>query len=143
MHEPEPNLDTLGGRVEYAIQQSAYSVEAIANKMRISKQSIYQWIDGRTKSIRNEHLFAFSDLVEMNARWIATGSGERRAPRYEDHRIQHMLRLMEALPDYAIDSAAARLIQLLNSSAEQSQKDPRKKAKVIPFPRQGRRDANS
>lgn len=106
MHEPEPNLDTLGGRVEYAIQQSAYSVEAIANKMRISKQSIYQWIDGRTKSIRNEHLFAFSDLVEMNARWIATGSGERRAPRYEDHRIQHMLRVMEALPDYAIDSAA-------------------------------------
>lgn len=99
------DLSTLGGRVGFAVRSSSMPVEAIADRMGITKQAIYQWIDGRTKNIKNEYLFAFADITDFNARWIATGSGPDRPPRYEDRRVQHMLRVMESLPDYAIDGA--------------------------------------
>lgn len=109
MGTDKPELATMGCRVAYAVRRSGLSVEAIADKIKISKQSIYQWIDGQTKNIRNEYLFAFADVTGLNARWIATGEGPETQPRYEDQRIQHALRVMEALPDYAIDSAIREL----------------------------------
>lgn len=113
------DLATLGGRVAHAVQASTYPIESIAARMGISKQAIYQWIDGRTKNIRNEHLFPFADITGFSPRWIATGDGPQRPPRYDDHRVRHILKVMEALPDYAIDGAVKEvdtIAELINQA---------------------------
>ncbi len=123
MESDDLDLSTLGGRVAHVVRSSTSPIEAIAARMGISKQAIYQWIDGRTKNIRNEHLFPFADITGFSPRWIATGEGPQKPPRYDDHRVQHILKVMEVLPDYAIDGAVkevdtiAELIRQAQSAA--------------------------
>lgn len=122
------DLSTLGGRVGHALRESGLQVEAAASRLGINRQAIYQWIDGRTKNIKNEYLFGFADITGFSARWIATGEGSQRPPRYEDRRVQHALRVMESLPDYAIDGAVKELDSIAELIEKASERPEDKKA---------------
>ena len=114
MLKDKPKSSSLGGRVAYAIEQSGQTVKAVSKRLMISEQSIYGWISGATKNIRNESLFDFADVTGFNPRWVATGEGPEKKPIYDDKRIHHALKVMESLPDYAIDQIIKNIDSVAN-----------------------------
>lgn len=72
--------NTLATRVQEAVEaakKSGNSVVTIANACGISRQAVYQWTDGSTKSIDGANLVELAELSGLNARWIATGKGAK------------------------------------------------------------------
>lgn len=136
MQEIKHDLSTRGGRVAYCLEAAGLDTPFAAAKLGITRQAIYGWINVPNTNIKNDHLFAFADLVGFSARWIATGQGPRKPPSYENPRLVRAMELMESLPEYAVDQAVKTLIRSLNSSPKPPPRpSARKLAEVLPFPR--------
>lgn len=74
--QTEYDLDSLGGRVGYALEKSGHTPSSAAVKINCKPQAIYQWIHGPTKNIKNDLIFKLSDITGFEARWITTGKGD-------------------------------------------------------------------
>jgi transcriptional regulator with XRE-family HTH domain len=75
-HSGGSDLRTAHERISYAIKQSSFRKIDIARELKVSATAITMWCNGETKSLHQENLFAFADLIGVSARWIATGQGE-------------------------------------------------------------------
>lgn len=107
-------FETLGERVKHAVVESGLSAEQIGARIGCSREAISQWINGPTKNIKNELLFAFCDVTGFRARWIATGEGPERG--YEEtaiEAIRRMVRVMEKLPA-PYQELAVKLVEQLD-----------------------------
>ena len=69
---------TRGERIAYAIEQSGQTPAGVARIIGCSSAAIYQWINGITKDVKNDLLFALADATGFEARWIGTGKGPER-----------------------------------------------------------------
>lgn len=108
------DLETLGGRVELALDESGLNPNQAAQKMRCKPQAIYMWISGASKTISSELAFALADLTGFEARWIVKGEGPRRSvPSGEgllvtDQKIvsiaQTLIRAQQEGKDYLVDA---------------------------------------
>lgn len=74
--QTEYDLDTLGGRVGYALEKSGHTPSSAAAKINCKPQAIYQWIHGPTKNIKNDLIFKLADITGFEARWITIGKGD-------------------------------------------------------------------
>lgn len=105
----------MGGRVEFALSENGLTPTSAAPLIGCTREAILQWIDGSTKNIKNELLFALADLTKFEARWIATGSGNQRSvkPIY-DTKIQTVVLAMEKMTEYRKDD----LVKISNTFAQ-------------------------
>lgn len=72
-------LNTLGGRVEFSLDESGLNPNQAAKKMDCTPQAIYMLIGGASKTISSELAFSLADLTGFEARWIVTGKGPQRS----------------------------------------------------------------
>lgn len=94
------DLKTKGERVAYALEVAGLTPSAAAKQLKCSREAIQQWISGKTKDIKNDLLFSFSDLTRFEARWIATGKGPpRSAPHPVDEEEQNLAQTFRSLDE--------------------------------------------
>lgn len=90
-------MGTLGDRVAEAIQESQVSVKAVATACGVTVQAVYAWRRGEIKDLRNEHLFELADITGYNARYIATGKGDKKT--ITDQKEKALLDLFRSCDD--------------------------------------------
>src|SRR3990167_2522397 len=66
---------TLANRIKSRREQLGLMPVDLANAAGVSVSAVLQWEKGSTKNLKNEHLFAIADALNVNARWLATGEG--------------------------------------------------------------------
>ena len=66
-------MSTLSERVKRAIKESGHNATSAAKEIGCTPEAVLQWINGPTKNLKGEFLFALADLTGFEARWIATG----------------------------------------------------------------------
>lgn len=71
-------LNTLGGRVDFALDEIGLNPNQAAKRMDCTPQAIYMLIGGASKTISSELAFSLADLTGFEARWIVTGKGPQR-----------------------------------------------------------------
>ena len=81
----------LSERVRHAIEQSGHTPSRVARSIGCTPAPRLQWINGPTKNIRNNLLFALADATRFEARWIGTGKGPERSLAAINHRVNDLL----------------------------------------------------
>ena len=87
-------MSTLGERVAHAINTAECEITAVSDACGISVQAVYAWKRGEVKNLQGNNLFSLADLINFNARWIATGKGPERP--YADEKEKALLDLYRA-----------------------------------------------
>lgn len=64
-------------RLNDAFSHSGYSKAELARRLGLTRATIGAWLHGRSVNIRPDNLFALADVLEIEARWLATGQGPR------------------------------------------------------------------
>lgn len=62
-------------RIARAIESSGKMKKTIAEECGVRPAAVTQWIDGTSKGMKPENLFALSDATGFAPRWIAIGEG--------------------------------------------------------------------
>jgi transcriptional regulator with XRE-family HTH domain len=104
-------MSFLNERVTEAIETSGVEVPDVARACGISVQSVYKWMNGKSKTISGANLMELSRLTGYEARWIICGKGEKR----QDQKALSVFLAMQGMPEYKKDM----LVQASNSLAEQ------------------------
>lgn len=66
--------NTLAERIKAAMVQAGIQNPAeLARKMKVSRQTVQNWVNGRTEKITPELLYRLCDVVNVNGRWMALG----------------------------------------------------------------------
>jgi transcriptional regulator with XRE-family HTH domain len=73
-------METINYRIRDAIQSDPRTQAEIARACHVTKATVNDWMQGRTKNIRPDNLFALADALGVSARWLATGQGSRTDP---------------------------------------------------------------
>lgn len=68
----------INERIARAIQLSGKKKGEVAKACDVANSAVTQWIDGTTKSLKPENLYALAALTGFNARWLAIGEGPER-----------------------------------------------------------------
>jgi transcriptional regulator with XRE-family HTH domain len=88
--------DRLKGRME----EIGVKPGELAGAVGVSISAVLQWLGGTTKGLKPENLFAVSDALGVEARWLGTGKGpkellaraQRREPKLKVDRQAKQLR---------------------------------------------------
>jgi len=104
----EHDLTTKNGRIAFVIDASDHTPSSISRLLHCAPAAIYQWIDGSTKNLKEDHLWNLADITGYEARWISTGEGPARI----DPSIRHVERVLIAMQPEA-RYTAVRLIDTL------------------------------
>lgn len=66
--------NTLAERIRAAMAQAGISTPSeLARKMGVSRQTVQNWVIGRSKNLTPEMLYKLCDAVNVNGRWMALG----------------------------------------------------------------------
>ena len=114
------NMNTLADRVIKAIEASGHNASSIARQIGCSPEAVLQWMSGSTKNIKNEFLFALADITKFNARWLATGDGPEIDSYAMNRHIQHVVAVMEKMPDVVQAEAVKEVDSLAEFAAKLS-----------------------
>lgn len=71
-------MSTLSERVTKALKESGNTATSAARHIGCTPEAVIQWMNGPTKNLKGEFLFALADLTGFEARWIATGEQPER-----------------------------------------------------------------
>lgn len=102
------SMGTLAERVTEAVEAAndhGFTVADIAAACGISSQAVYQWMDGRTKSIDGDNLAELAEMSGFRAIWIA----KERSPKCDTKAIQQALKLLRKMTP-ARQSDAVKII---------------------------------
>ena len=66
-------MSTPSDRVTKAIKESGHSATSAAKEIGCTPEAVIQWMNGPTKNLKGDFLFALADLTGFEARWLATG----------------------------------------------------------------------
>ena len=72
-------------RIAKAIAASGLKKGEIANACGVANSAVTQWINGDSKSIRPENLYALAKATGYNAEWLAIGEGPETAEGLESN----------------------------------------------------------
>ena len=70
-----PNLDTMSGRIQYAMDYRRLNQTWLAKYSGLSKGRISQIINDESSSPAVPALFRIADALSFEPRWLATGEG--------------------------------------------------------------------
>jgi transcriptional regulator with XRE-family HTH domain len=111
-------MKTLAERVTKAIETSGHNASSVARQIGCSPEAVLQWMSGSTKNIKNDFLFALADLTNFNARWLGTGDGPEINNYAINKRIQHVVAVMEKMPDVVQAEAVKEVDSLAEFAAK-------------------------
>lgn len=106
-----------GDRIAKAIKDSGVDVAAVATACNVSEQAVYSWMRGIVKNLRNDNLFALSDVTGFNARWIGTGQGPEIETYSRNPHIARVVKAMQAMPEVVQEEAAKEVDDLASFAA--------------------------
>lgn len=86
-------MSTLSERVTRAVRESGHSATSAAKAIGCTPEAVLQWMNGPTKNLKGEFLFALADLTGFEARWIATGDAPEKTA--QDKRKASLLAYFE------------------------------------------------
>lgn len=119
------SMNTLAERVTKAIETSGNTASSVARQIGCSPEAVLQWMNGSTKNIKNEFLFALADITKFNARWLGTGDGPEIDAYALNRYIQHVVAVMEKMPD-VVQAEAVKEVDSLAEFAAKLTKPPSK-----------------
>lgn len=67
----------IGERLKQVREEKKISVAAVASAAGVSRQAVYAWESGDTKSFKGSNLVAVAKLLDLSVEWLDTGKGER------------------------------------------------------------------
>lgn len=76
----EPNLDTVGGRIQAARLTKGLTQDQLAARIGVSKGAVSQWEAGGIKNLTAMNLLRFCEVTEVSARWILIGKEKDGTP---------------------------------------------------------------
>lgn len=76
----QSRMKNINDRIREAVNADSRTQVEIAAACGVTKATVNDWMQGRTRNIRPENLFALADALGVSARWLATGKGPRIDP---------------------------------------------------------------
>lgn len=73
-------METFGQRVRGLRNSKDLSQEKLGAAIGVGKQTISSWENDAVKNVEMKHLFALSDALGVEPRWLALGHLERLCP---------------------------------------------------------------
>lgn len=118
-------MSELAKRVTEAVEaakENGYPVSKIATVCSVSRQAVYQWINGETKSIDASNLVELAEISGYNARWIATGKGQKKGTiTMDEMTVVKGFRLFgEEIRQYWLDAARKKIAEDAESKKGQA-----------------------
>lgn len=90
------DMPSLSERIKEAVaaaEGNGYSVAHIAKACGIKPQSVYQWMDGTTKSLDGANLVELAELSGYEPMWIAKEKG----PKFDSRPVRQALKLLRQM----------------------------------------------
>lgn len=81
------NMQTLEGRLRWALERARIKPAELARRARISRGAVSLWLSGDTKSIKGENLSRAAAALEVSPHWLATGEAPRENKAAEFHGV--------------------------------------------------------
>lgn len=123
-------MTTLAERVTEAIaaaKENGFSVKQIAQGCGIKDKAVYQWMDGRTKSINGGNVAVLAEMSGYNALWITREKG----PRCHTRAIRQAIKLMEKMTPARQADAVKIIAPLVDQTEVDERTDTRPQAGVL------------
>lgn len=108
IHKLPTMSSDFGDRVKQAREAKGWNQAVLAEKVGISRQSVFAWENGETKAVKPENLFKAADNLEVNARWLATGEGPK-SPELNRTINSETLKLAALDVEKAVSKASGKL----------------------------------
>lgn len=90
---------TLAQRLKTARKAAGLSQGELARRIGISRAAVSQWENGTIQSLDMANLFAVADLCNINARWLALGTGTPTKWINLSPDEKHLVELFQAMPE--------------------------------------------
>lgn len=96
---------TLAERIRAAMAHAGIANPTqLAKKMGVSRQTVQNWMSGRTDKITPEMLYKLCDVVKVNGRWMALGGDHSPVmPTFLSPDENEILQIARTLPEEARD----------------------------------------
>lgn len=104
---------TISDRIKEVVQGDGRTDVEIAKLVGISKQTLGDWVHGRTKNPQNEHLLNFADALRLELRWLISGKGPKRVAR-DPPEVLRAADLLREMPE----TRRRHLVDFLESSSK-------------------------
>ena len=120
-----PN-STLAERIRAAMAQAGIANPTqLARKMGVSRQTVQNWVSGRTDKITPEMLYKLCDAVNVNGRWMAMGGDHSPVrPRFLTPDEDELLQISRALSEEAREQWVSLGRTLVRANVPQSTVNP-------------------
>jgi transcriptional regulator with XRE-family HTH domain len=69
-------VDTFAERFKHARQKAGLSLSKIADSLGVSPQAVWNYENRADGGLAADRLFPLADVLDVNARWLATGQGD-------------------------------------------------------------------
>lgn len=101
--------NTLAERIKAAMAQAGIQTPAeLARRMGVSRQTVQNWVNGRSEQITPDLLYKLCDVVRVNGRWMALGPPHSPVrPAFLSPEEAEILQIYQALPADARDQWAS------------------------------------
>lgn len=117
---------TLGEHIRESRQLSGLTQEALAKKVGVSRAAVSLWEQGHIEQLRMENLFAVADATDVNARWLALGTGTRVKWITLDVDEKALIDLYRAMP-----AVLKEHLMSITAALAASKQEP---SRAVPFP---------
>lgn len=107
-------MSTINDRIREAILSDGRTQSEIARACGVQRATVNDWVQGRTKYVRPEHLFALADALRISPRWLATGDGAK-----IDHMANPNIRRMVNAASKTSPVIQSKLADMATSIAEE------------------------
>jgi len=98
-------MDTFGKRLQWAMKKENVGIPEIAKVGKVSRATIYQWIDGTTVDHKADPLLRIANRLKTNPYWLEMGIGTPDAAQpvaLDPSLIAFVLRFADTLSRYPI-----------------------------------------
>lgn len=75
----------MNERIALAIRESGKNKGDIAAECGVANSAVTQWINGSSKSLKPENLYALASATGFSAMWLGIGEGPKRSPKVESN----------------------------------------------------------
>lgn len=112
------DLDSLHGRIAWALEQSGKGQTQVAEAIGCTHSAISQWKSGTTRKIDAQLLQAYADQVGVELRWLLTGE---RPVRSRYMLTDEMQRMQEAISVLAREAPlqVETVVRMVEAAASQ------------------------